>query len=73
MNRRRWLTILITRLITLGLIVPIGLAQSGGTPWSVPENFSQQPDGYSEAPTIMCDQYQNAHAFWVEQIGRAHV
>lgn len=68
MNRRRWLTILITLLIALGLIVPIGLAQSGGTPWSVPENFSQQPDGYSEAPTIMCDQYQNAHAFWVERL-----
>jgi hypothetical protein len=68
MNRLRWLTVLITLSITLGLIVPIGLAQSGGTPWSVPENFSQQPDGYSEAPTVMCDQYQNAHVFWMERL-----
>ncbi len=68
MIRLRWLIGLITLVIALGLIAPIGLAQSGGTPWSVPENFSQQPDGYSEAPTVMCDQYQNAHVFWMERL-----
>ena len=41
--------------------------QTGG--WSTPINFSQQPETYSNVSNIICDPYQNLHAFWSETLG----
>jgi hypothetical protein len=53
-------------LILLGLSQENARGQSTG--WSTPINFSQQPDTYSSGPSILCDRYQNLHAFWGERL-----
>lgn len=37
------------------------------SPWSTPANFSLQPDTFSDIPLLLCDRYQNIHAFWFER------
>lgn len=37
------------------------------SPWTTPANFSLQPDTFSDIPLLLCDRYQNIHAFWLER------
>ena len=42
-------------------------AQNAGSDWSVPVNFSQRLDTFSDVPVLLCDQYQTVHVFWAER------
>jgi hypothetical protein len=52
--------------ILLGLSQEYAQGQTNG--WSIPRNFSEQPDTASWAPYILCDRYQNLHVFWDEKL-----
>ncbi len=52
--------------ILLGLTQEYAQGQTNG--WSIPRNFSEQPDTASWAPYILCDRYQNLHLFWDEKL-----
>src|SRR5512136_2153115 len=39
-------------------------AQSNGSGWSPPINFSNVPDLFSDSPILLCDRDQNMHALW---------
>lgn len=42
-------------------------AQAAPLRWTLPVNFSQQPETVSYAPQVLCDRYQNVHIFWLER------
>jgi hypothetical protein len=69
-NPRRF-PLILTVLALIGLLAGRGalpaLAQGGTTGWSVPINFSQQLDTFSDVPVLLCDNTQNVHVFWVER------
>jgi hypothetical protein len=55
-------------LMTILLGLTQEYAQGQNDNWSIPINFSQQPDTYSSVPNILCDRYQNLHVFWGERL-----
>ena len=68
MQRRAACAFLLMLLLGIPLLaLPLSAsAANGNSDWSPPVNFSQQPDLISTSPVLLCDRYQNTHAFWVE-------
>jgi hypothetical protein len=57
-------------LIAVCLLACEAAAEEPVSEWTAPVSVSQQPDTFSDVPVLLCDPYQNIHAFWVERIGQ---
>lgn len=65
--KRRAVLLLAITLLALMTAASNAWAQSLGSEWSPPINFSNVPDMFSHTPVLLCDAKQNTHLFWAER------
>ncbi|MCB0254096.1 MAG: exo-alpha-sialidase [Anaerolineae bacterium] len=68
-RRRSLLTCIALSVVLMGTWRMTARAQGGNEGWSQPVDITQPSDAHhTQFGIIRCDQYQNAHVFWVDNI-----